>query len=52
MPFHVLPGPCAPQFKVMVVGGPNVRSDYHLDDGEEWFYMVKGDMVLKVVSAL
>lgn len=23
------------QFKVMVVGGPNERTDYHIDDGEE-----------------
>ncbi|KJE89776.1 3-hydroxyanthranilate 3,4-dioxygenase, variant [Capsaspora owczarzaki ATCC 30864] len=38
------------QFKVMVVAGPNTRTDYHLEDGEEWFYMVEGDMCLRVVD--
>ncbi len=30
------------------VGGPNVRKDYHLEEGEELFYMRKGDMCLKI----
>jgi 3-hydroxyanthranilate 3,4-dioxygenase len=37
-------------FMVFVVGGPNVRTDFHIDPREELFYMVKGDMVLKVVE--
>lgn len=41
----------AGQMKVMVVGGPNVRKDYHIEEGEEYFYMLKGDMVLKIVEA-
>ncbi|MDH3682363.1 MAG: 3-hydroxyanthranilate 3,4-dioxygenase [Acidimicrobiia bacterium] len=36
---------------VMVVGGGNVRTDYHDDPREEFFYQVKGDMNLKVREA-
>ena len=34
----------------MFIGGPNVRKDYHMEEGEEIFYQVKGDMVLKIVE--
>jgi 3-hydroxyanthranilate 3,4-dioxygenase len=37
-------------FLVMVVGGPNQRSDYHINPGEELFYQVEGDIVLKVID--
>ena len=38
------------QLIIMFVGGPNVRDDYHINEGEEFFYMVKGDMCLKIVE--
>lgn len=34
----------------MVVGGPNQRSDYHFQPTEEFFYQVKGDMLLKIIE--
>lgn len=38
------------EFVVMVVGGPNSRKDYHWDPGEELFYQLEGDMLLKTVQ--
>ncbi len=35
---------------VQVVGGPNARADYHDDPVEEFFYQLKGNMVLRVVE--
>ncbi|MEJ2273287.1 MAG: 3-hydroxyanthranilate 3,4-dioxygenase [Woeseiaceae bacterium] len=37
-------------FIVMIVGGPNSRQDYHLDEGPELFYQIEGDMLLKVID--
>jgi len=36
---------------VMVVGGPNRRTDYHDDPVEEFFYQLEGDMLLKINDA-
>src|SRR5438132_11367432 len=38
------------QFLVMVVGGPNARTDYHVNPGEELFFQIEGDIVLKVIE--
>ena len=38
------------EFIIMVVGGPNSRKDYHIDPGEEFFYQLEGEMVLKIVE--
>lgn len=35
---------------VMAVGGPNVRSDYHINPTPEFFYQVEGEMVLQIVE--
>ena len=37
-------------FIIMAIGGPNSRKDYHDDPGEEFFYQIKGDMVLRVMQ--
>ena len=36
--------------KVMVVGGPNQRRDYHLQEGEEFFAQLQGELTLKTIE--
>lgn len=38
------------EFMVTVVGGPNARTDYHINNGEEFFYQLEGDIVLRCVD--
>ncbi|MEO8160615.1 MAG: 3-hydroxyanthranilate 3,4-dioxygenase [Arenimonas sp.] len=35
-------------FIVMIVGGPNQRTDYHWDEGPEFFYQLEGQALLRV----
>ncbi|MGH8180045.1 MAG: 3-hydroxyanthranilate 3,4-dioxygenase [Steroidobacteraceae bacterium] len=37
-------------FVIMVVGGPNSRQDYHVDPGQEFFYQLEGDIVLRTMQ--
>ncbi len=37
-------------FIVMVVGGPNARDDYHIDEGPEFFYQLEGRMQLRTIQ--
>ena len=36
------------EFIIMVVGGPNIRKDYHINQGEEFFYQLEGDIILRI----
>lgn len=38
------------QLSVMLVGGPNIRTDFHLDEGSEFFYQLRGNMCLPTIQ--
>ena len=38
------------EFLVMVVGGPNRRKDFHVEEGEEFFYQIEGNITLRVME--
>jgi 3-hydroxyanthranilate 3,4-dioxygenase len=42
--------PAAEDLIVQVVGGPNRRTDYHDDPFEEFFFQLRGDIVLNIVE--
>ena len=42
--------PGSDDFIVMVVGGPNQRTDFHVDPYEEFFYQVKGNMHVRTMT--
>lgn len=33
---------------VMIVGGPNSRKDFHYNEGEELFYQLQGDVMVRI----
>ncbi len=35
-------------FFVMVIGGPNARNDFHVSNSEEYFFQLKGDIVVRI----
>lgn len=38
------------EFLVMVVGGPNQRKDFHVEEGEELFYQLEGDITVRIIE--
>ena len=38
------------EFMIMAVGGPNQRKDFHVEEGEEFFYQVEGDITLRIIE--
>ncbi len=38
------------QSTVMLVGGPNARTDYHYNESEEFFHQIEGDITVTVMD--
>lgn len=38
------------EFMIMVVGGPNSRKDFHYNEGEEFYYQLEGDIILRIME--
>jgi 3-hydroxyanthranilate 3,4-dioxygenase len=38
------------EFLIMVVGGPNQRKDFHVEEGEEFFFQIEGDITLRIME--
>jgi 3-hydroxyanthranilate 3,4-dioxygenase len=39
------------EFMITVVGGPNSRTDYHINQGEEFFYQLEGTVTVRILEA-
>ena len=39
---------CGEDFFVMIIAGPNARNDFHQTASEEFFYQIKGDIVVRI----
>jgi 3-hydroxyanthranilate 3,4-dioxygenase len=37
-------------FFVMIIAGPNARNDFHLTNSEEFFYQLRGDIVVRIIE--
>ncbi len=37
-------------FFVMVIGGPNARNDFHQTNSEEYFFQLKGDIIVRILE--
>jgi len=37
-------------FIVMVVGGPNARTDFHINQTDEFFYQLEGNIFLRILN--
>ncbi len=37
-------------FIIMVVGGPNERTDFHVNQSDEFFYQLEGEMNLRTIN--
>ena len=37
------------EFLVMAVGGPNQRKDFHVEEGDEFFFQVHGDITVRII---
>lgn len=37
-------------FIVMIVGGPNSRKDFHFNEGEEFFYQIEGNIIVRIME--